>query len=178
MTVGPFGQLPFGEREFGDGAGSTFQRSSSALALSYTVVGYSSACSISYTLQVPTVSTLPIMYWVVASIADFSINGQLVRRPNNMQYHLPASIGPDISGIPIIQGYGGVSWEYDVLLDADIALLMALYDPLNPQVTITYPNEDGMWVQKVAMMQPPNLGTRSTVIHQSVILTFTHIATD
>jgi hypothetical protein len=178
MIPNPLGKQGFGGYDFGNGVGHSWQKFFAALPISYATVAYASTCLITYAIQVPAIASLMLTYQIAPLITDFSINGVLVARPNTMNYGLPGTIGSDIDGVPIIQGYASVSWQYDVLSDSAIGLLMALYNPVLPEVTITYPNEMGSWVTKKAMFTPPVLGTRSTVIHSSVTLTFIHIKSD
>lgn len=179
MPVHPLGQQIFGEHEFGDGAGLTRNFSGNGATLSYVVSTPAATLTVSYTLQGFAAGTALLTYWVVPPITTFAINGDTtVPKPSTMTYILPNQVGYDQTGVPIIQGYSGVTWEYEWLPDSSIGKLMSFYDPSNPQVTINYPNELGVWTQKQAMMQPPTLGSRSTVIHSGVVFTFTHIIPD
>lgn len=179
MTRYAFGQGAFGVNEFGDGGGAVRSKVSAAVQVAYTIIPPGgNGVAVTYQVQPSGAAAVPIVYWVGASIEDFSINGSLVPKPHHVTYDLPAIVAPDLSGVSIRQGYGKVTWEYELLLDDALSLLMAQYDPNNPQVTITYLNEFGMWTQKQAMMQPPVLGQRTTIQHAGVQLVFTHIASD
>ncbi len=174
-----FGQIGFAEAEFADGLGSFRYAGAVGIPVSYTVLPPGSkGIIVNYDVQVHTGAAVPVVYRVAPILTDFSINGVTVPRPHHLDYTIPQQIGFDQLGVPIIQGRTQVTWAYEVMLDDGIATLMALYDPANPQVLITYPNELGSWVAKEAMWQPPSLGTRSTIEHKGVTLTFTHISSD
>lgn len=175
----PLGEAPLGTVSLATGNGNLPNRSTKAWAVTYSVsTGYANAWAVTYSVQANTAGAWPIYYTVGGSVTTFTINGTSVEAPSGLLYHPPQTVGYDQSGVPVTQGYLSVDWIYPVLSDAEIKTFMTLYDPNHPEVTITYPNELGLWVQKVAFWQPPEWGTRSTVMHQQVKLTFTHIESD
>lgn len=179
MALAPFGQQTLGEFRLGDGSGALRNTSASSLGLSYTIQPPATSLGITYNLQGFGAAPLLLSYWVVPPITAFSINGDVtIPKPHHMEYGLPTQVGYDLSGVAVVQGYTAVTWIYDELLDTAIAKLMAHYDPANPQVTVTYPNELGVWTQKQAMYIPPNLGARETIKHNNVQIVFTHIIPD
>lgn len=180
MTTHGFAQAPFAEGRLGDLSATLQFPTSKALLITYTIRPEGGAgLLINYTVEPFGAAAIPIVYWVTPAIQDFSINGTvLLARPTNHYYTFPAQVGYDQMGVPEKQGWTTVVWEYDVMLDTTIAQLMSFYNPQSPEVVITYPNELGFWTQKQAMMQPPDLGTRQTIEHDSVKFTFTHISSD
>lgn len=185
LTVNPFivphplGLYLFGADRMGDGAGGRFNHGSKALQISYTILPPGSAAlAINYHVQPAGASGLLIAYTIQPLVQDFSINNVLMPRPNKVSYKLQQVIGKDESGVSVRQGHNRVVWQYDVLLDADMARLMNAYSPNAPEVVITYPNEQGYWVVKSAMMHPPDLGSRATVLHNSVSFEFSQIVPD
>lgn len=175
-TLHALGQILEGSERLGDGSGSPVTFSANGFAISYLVAPPgSNGFQITYRVQAQGMSGLLVSYYVVPTVTQFSINGTIVRGPQQIDYNPPQAIGYDLSGIQVKQGYTAMAWNYDVLLDADIGTLMSLYDPNNPGVVITWPDEQGFWRQANAMMHPPTLGTRSTVVHQQVQLLFSHI---
>lgn len=173
------GQYLLGATDLADDKQFQNTAAAGALAITYTVILPGGAgLAITYTVQDVGGSGLTIAYYVVPATTAFSINGTLIPKPQHIAYNLPQSIGHAIGGIDVQQGLTALQFTYDQLLDSDMQVLESLYDPTAPQVLLVYPNELGFWVQKTAQMQPPVLGTRATVVHNNVSLTFTGITPD
>jgi hypothetical protein len=131
----------------------------------------------SLAVSAPGSKALPLWLVVASPIQTFSINADTsIPKPVTVSYARPPQVGTDLSGVGVVQGYSSVQWQYPLLADHDIALLMGHYHPDSPQVTLTFPDEFGSWVQLAGMMQPPSLGSRSTIVHNGVSLTFTHLS--
>lgn len=179
MATHPFGQAPFAEGELGDLAGTIRSRGASAALVTYALQPPASAkIAVTYGVQGALASTAVVTYSAVPVILGFSINGAQFPAPHHVVYQFPTTVGQDQTAVPLRQGYTILQWQYDVMLDAQMQQLMNAYNPAKPTVVITYPNELGQWVTKQAQMQPPTLGTRSTIEHRGVSVTFTHISSD
>lgn len=150
-----------------------------SVPVSFTVANpVGAGLEVDFTLQGVSQNYLTIGYWTALPALGFTINGVSVRAPQHLVYTPRQTLGRDLQGITITQGSTTLLWQYDLLTDADMATLMALFNPTSPQVTITYPNELGFWVQKTAYFNNFTLGERRTVLHYNVALTFTGILPD
>lgn len=177
--VHPVGLYVPGEDRAGDGQGGRLVHTLGAVGVSYSVqANATGAVGVSYLIQLAGSRGVGISYQVQPASMQFSVNGVPFPAPHHMKYVLPQVMGYDLSGNPIRQGYTTVVFVYDELQDSFIQQIMAAYNPASPQVTVIYLNELGNWVAKRAMMAPPQLGTRQTVVHQNVQFTFSHIAPD
>ena len=176
----PLGHYLSGYDRAGDGAGGRRGHTANSLTIQATILPPGSASLVINCQVEPLGGTgLLITCAIQSPYTQFAINGNTsVPAPHHLIYQFAPTVGYDMDGLSIKQGYMTIIWQYDWLADEQIAVLMGLYDPQNPEVTATYPNEMGFWVTKQAMMQPPNLGTRSTVIHENVELVFSHIIPD
>jgi hypothetical protein len=180
LTPTPLGAETPGRARFGDGAEALPSIAATGLLLTYTTVpGGVIGMPVTYAIQQWSTSSLSLFYFISPAIFAFAINGDTsIPAPETIQYTPPPQIGSDLLALPIVQGYTTITWSWTRMIDAEIAKLMAHYDPGGKPVTIVYPNELGYWVQKVGFMQPIALGQRSDVSHTDVSITFTHLSSD
>jgi hypothetical protein len=142
---------------------STVGPGSKSLPLTFSVQGYGRAA-------------LPVWFWVIPPLQQWAINGETaIPWPQRVTYTPPQSLGADFDGVEVVQGTASVALQYDNLLDDDVAALMNLYDPGAPLVTLTYLDEGGFWQQSLAIWEPPTWGTRQTIEHRGIALTFSHL---
>jgi hypothetical protein len=151
--------------------------SSAGLALAYAVApNVQSGLSLQYSVQASSFAGLPILYTIVPVAQQISINGNTaIPLPEQIQYTLIPTSYADLMGRPVQQGFRSMVWTWTDMTDAEIALIMQLYNPTSPTVTVVYPDETGAWVIRSAELMPPVLGTRATVHSTNVALTFTKI---
>jgi hypothetical protein len=170
----PFGLGVLGRERFGDQqAGGTLPRST-AMGLSFTVAAskYSVPMGLTYTLQANNVAILQL-YYLIAPPTQFAINGDAsIISPDQVTYTPRQVAARDLLGNPLFGGYAGVTWTYTLLQQVEAQYLLAFYNPVSPVVTLTYPSEDGLWVQRRASMLPPNYGSWETISVTGLTLTF------
>lgn len=182
----PFGHFRPAESELGDGAipaaappQSNFGRIS--LPVQYYVLPQGSfTVDVLYDIEHVDHFGLAIYYLVGPAHNTFAINGTTeIPAPETMRYIPPGQLGLDLSLGVVIQGYAAVSWSWASLSYSEAETLLSFYNPQAPQVTVTYPNEQGFWVTRNAMMQPPQIGQRAGgESYQGLTLLFTHIIPD
>jgi hypothetical protein len=176
----PFGKEVIGSSRFGDGYLFSYYPRKGTCALSYTLScsQYGSAVPLSYLIQ--TRNTAPLLlYYQVAAPSRFAINGDAsIVRPDRVQY-IPRSVtGRTLLGSPVLTGFSTVIWSYATLSWNEYHQIVAHYQPQASTVTITYPDEQGNWVQKPAVMHPPSYGVMSTMLVNTVVLTFSLFHTE
>jgi hypothetical protein len=108
----------------------------------------------------------------------FCINGSTeTPHPHDVR-HVPRPIvGYTLGGDPVVQGYAGQEWFYQVLDQFRMSRLLALYDPAAARVQLTFhdPLTDS-WVDCWARMEEPAIGSRFTKIYRDVRVKFTRLA--
>lgn len=173
-TTHPLGRGMIGQVRLGDELASGLRPHSAALLATYTITGsqYGRALSATYTIQATQAAVL-LAYYTIAAPSFFAINGDAtIIAPDQVTY-IPRSVSAHtLLAQPLLQGYENMVWTYTQLQQAEAAALLAHYDPTNPQVVLTYPNADGLWVQRTVSMLPPNYGVQETVSVSGLTLTF------
>lgn len=179
-TVHALGQELLGPYRLGDGLGLLATPAAAALAVHYTIQQPGSAAlPVTYTIEGLGQAALLVWYTIASPLQRCAINDvSTIPQPDTIAYTDPQAAGTDLGGQAVVQGYSTVTWSYQRLLDADIAALQQLYSPDVPEVLLTYPNELGFWTRKPAYWQPPSWGTRQTITHEGISLTFTHLLPD
>lgn len=174
MAGNPFGKGLLGQVRYGDElAGGVLPRSA-ALGLSYSIATskYSVAMGLTYTVQVANVGILQLYYQITPATA-FALNGDAsIVAPDQVTYTPRQVYAHDLLASPLFGGFAGVTWTYSTILPQEAQHLLSFYDPTNPVVLLTYPSEDGIWIQRQATMIPPNYGSRETVTVQGLVLSF------
>lgn len=163
-----------GTTRLGDGLESTLRPHAIALALTYTVVISKYAVPLQITATVERRDVAPLLlYYLVTSPSDFAINGiSSIVQPDHVTYTLRPVVGRTLIAGPLLQGVPMVVWNYAVLSVDEFNAIINLYNPQNPLVTITYPDENGTWLQKKAVMEPPSYGNRQTMFVFDLALSF------
>lgn len=159
--VEPIGLGLLGQSRYGDQ--STVQliphRASLGLSYSITASKYSLGLGLSYTLQRPNTGPL-LLYYLITPPSNFALNGDgSIIRPDQITYQPRTVAARTLLGGPLLQGYASMSWQYSVLQWSEFSQLVSFYNAANPVVRVTYPDEQGTWVQKSAVMHPPTYGT-------------------
>ena len=158
----------------GDGLETQLRPLTNALSVSYTISlsKYGVAFSATYVVENANVAPL-LLYYQVAPPADFTINGNgFIVQPDQVTYTLRPIANRTLIGGPLLQGVPQVIWTYSVMNIDEFDLLIGFYNPQSTLVTITYPDENGAWVQRKAVMVPPTYGSRQTTMVYGVALTF------
>lgn len=97
-------------------------------------------------------------------------------QPNDVQHEPRPLAGYSLRGAPVYQGYEAQTWAWRVLHQSEMTRLYQLYNPLSPQVRITFLDPaTGAYVTRFAMMHAPRIGRRMTVLYLEVSLLFTHL---
>lgn len=163
-----------GMARLGDGQALLIFPRSSALPVTYTVTlsKYGVPIAITYIVERRNVAPL-LIYYQIAPPTQFAINGNgNIIKPDQVTYTLRPVANRTLLGGPLLQGIPSVTWNYAVLQIDEFDLLVSLYNPQAPLVTLTYPDETGTWRQVQAVMQPPTYGTRQTVVVYNVSFSF------
>lgn len=149
---------------------------SNGLALTYQISHYGSlGLPITYQITGSATRALALTYTIGAGTRVPSVNGLSgFPKPETIQFATPAP-RYNLAGQPIRQGYQAMTWSWETMTDAEMSQILALYNPANPQVTVVYPDENLVWQQAQGFLLPPQFGTRATIAHTSVSLTFTHL---
>lgn len=177
-----FAQAVFATEIFGAG-GPTGALSSQpgivqigALLLAYNLlINSSHGLHVLYSVTGGVRNSLTVQYQIIPITLKILVNGlSTFPAPETITYQYP-SVTYDLRGRPILQGYMQMTWSWEIQTESEMQQVMQLYNPANPKVIVTFPNEYGVWVTRPAYLLPPVLGTRQTVIHQHVQLFFTRL---
>jgi hypothetical protein len=161
----PLGQGMLGQGRVGDGLASGIRPLSQALGLTYTIANsqHSQALGLTYTILKGGSANL-LLYYTITPNPVFSINGDgSIIAPDQLTYVPKNVVARNLVAQPLIQGYYQIIWSYTNLQVFEAQHLLSFYNPANPQVVLTYPDEDGLWVQRQASILPPNYGSWETV---------------
>lgn len=173
----PLGRGLLGQERFGDqGSTATIPRPN-ALGVTYTISlsGNWSPLQVTYTVQAANVAPL-LVYYLITPPSRFAINGDgSIVRPDQVAYIPRPVASRSLVGGPFLQGYKTMSWTWTTLQVAEFNKLIGFYNPQSPIVQITYPDETGTWVQRQAVMLPPQYGTQSTISVSDVVFTFSRL---
>ena len=94
-------------------------------------------------------------------------------QPNDMRHPTVPVIGLTLAGSPVRQGYPGLEVTYDLLSYEKMRALLALYDPIDPRVTVTFDEpQSGQSVRYDAVMLEPEIGRRATLFYLNVTVRF------
>ena len=176
-TKYPLGQGALAQVRYGDEQTTNSRPLSQALSLSCTISSsqYNAALGLTCTVQRANVASL-LLYCVIAPPSAFAINGDgTIIAPDNITYTPRDVVGRTLSANPLLQGYMSMTWNYSRLQLPEFTQLLGYYNPQNPVVLVTYPDENGTWTQQQLVMHPPTYGSQSTVIMNNVALTFTRM---
>jgi hypothetical protein len=175
MTVlAPLGSAVLGQTRLGDGSETMLRPRATPLLLTYTVTQskYAQPLAITYTVERRNVAPL-LIYYAISPATNFAINGNgAFISPDQVTYTLRPVANRTLIGGPLLQGVPQVTWTYSVLQIDEFDTLIAFYNPQNPLVLLTYPDETGTWQQRQAIMQPPTYGTRQTIAVYNVAFPF------
>lgn len=177
-TKEPIGLILPGQTRYGDGSTNALYPHVAALPITYTISisKYASALPITYTLQKAHTASL-LIYYLVTPVGDFAINGDsTIIRPDRITYTPRPVSARTLLGSPLLQGYQSMTWTYSVLRWSEFQQIIQYYNPLSPTVVLTYPDQNGTWMQKSVVMHPPNYGDMTIgQVVVDVALTFTRI---
>lgn len=168
------GQSLFGLARFGDGRFTFRLATSKACQITYSIGAskYQSSLALSYTIERKGVVPLFLFYRIAAATV-FSINGQTgFIRPDHIIYTPHPVVGYTLLGAPLLQGYQSMSWSYVALRMNEYATLLAFYNAQQPEVLVTYPDENGTWQQRNLVMYPPSFGSQQQTMLYGVTFTF------
>lgn len=177
MANFPLGQLLYGQARYGDGSTVSLLPRLNALSISYVISPskYTVPLGITYTVEYGNTTPL-LIYYLITPPSNFAINGDgSIIRPDRITYTPRPVTARTLLGGPYLQGYRTVTWSYTVLQWTEFQQIISHYDPTNPVVTLTYPDETGTWVQRSVVMHPPQYGDMTNFIISNVILSFTRI---
>lgn len=173
-TTHPLGNGMIGQVRLGDELASNLRPLTTAIPVTYTITfsKYAEAVGVTYTIQAPNTAIMQV-YYVVAPPQHFAINSDAtIIAPDQVQYNPRSVLARSLLATPLLQGYETMIWTYTVLQEHEAQHLLSFYNPLSPQVLLTYPDDNGVWVQRTASMLPPNEGQRETVTISGLTLTF------
>jgi|SRR4029077_1880191 len=173
-TKHALGQGMMGSERYGDGLSTGIRPLTQVLGLTYTATQsqYGAAIGLTYSAQAPNVGILQL-YFQVTPAQDFAINGDTtIVSPDQVTYTPIPVVARTLLANPIIQGYKVMIWTYTLLQLPEAQYLLSFYNPTSPLVVLTYPNDDGIWVQRRASMLPPGQGNRETVEVEDFSLSF------
>ena len=106
----------------------------------------------------------------------FAINGTWLWPPDGYQEAPVPTIGYNLRGEPIRQGYPSIIFTWQILTQERLTALLAAFDPENPQVEIKYiDKETGEVVTRYGMLEEPIVGARYIIYYQQVALKVTRI---
>lgn len=171
------GQGVLAQVRYGDEQATALRPLTQAIGLSYTVSTsrFAAPLALAYTIMRPNVASMQLFY-TIAPLVPFAINGDsTIVKPDQMVHSPRPVVARTLIAGPQIQGYKTVTWTYSVLQLAEYNHLISFYNPRNPVVLLTYPDENGVVVQRNATMHPPAYGTQTTVTMTSVSFIFTNI---
>jgi hypothetical protein len=174
MSGIPIGSGTFGRHRFGDEVANGTLPRTAALGLSFAISGsqYSANMGLSFTVQAPRVAILQC-YFLIAAPTQFAINGDgSIVSPDQVSYSPRTVAARDLLANPLFGGFAQMTWTYTTIQQAEAQHLLSFYNPGSPTVLLTYPDENGLWVQRRATMLPPNYGSWETVIVTNLVLTF------
>lgn len=178
MTPGnTLGEATLAMTRLGDGAASSQRPNVHAILLTYDIVTsqYSEPFLLTYTVEAANIAQVFLYYLVTPTIA-FNIDGDSsIISPDQITYTPRTVANRSLVGTPQLQNYKSMTWAWTVLQINEYTTLIAHYNPLNPIVTLVYPDETGTWVQRQAVMHPPAYGTQTTQIVNNVTITFTRL---
>ncbi len=177
MSSNPLGHNVLGQARYGDLSLNSIRSLTSAITVSYTTVGspFATALSVSYSAQWTRGNTL-LIYYLTTPTPAFSINGDTtIISPDRITYVPRPVVSRTLIAGPILQGYDSMQWTYTVLMGTEFTHLFSFYDPTNPVVTLVFPDKTGTWVQRQVVMHPPTYGSRTTVVVNNAVLSFTRL---
>lgn len=175
MSGNPLGQGVFGQARLGDEQNTNVFPRRNALGITYTIVQsqHSTSLALSYTLQRNLRAPL-VLYYLIGPTLAFAINGDTtIVAPDQITYTPRPVTNYALSGQPLLQGFKTMAWTWTTIQEPEAMHLLSFYDPQNPQVLLSYPDETGTWVQRQVFMLPPNYGAQETVSVTGLVLTFT-----
>lgn len=177
MAKQALGTGVFGLDRLGDGNQNLLVPQRNALLVSWTtqISKYSKPLSVTWTVQRPNASAL-LVYYLVTPTPDFAIDGDTsIIKPDKITYTPRSVSGRTLVGGPVLQGYALMSWQYSVLTWPEWNQIISHYNPLDPVVLLTWPDEYGTWQQKNVVMLPPTYGGMTTTLISGAVLTFTRL---
>lgn len=177
MAFASVGSVLPGATRLGDGRVVFIRPLSRSVPVSYNIVTskYGVSLPTSYSIIGRKVAPILAMYQTIPQF-EFAINGDgSIINPDQLTYQLPQATGRTLLGGPLIQSYRSMVWTYSMLSWPEFQKLLSFYNPTNPVVLLTYPNEQGLWVQRQAVMLPPAYGTQQGPLVYGVTLSFTRL---
>lgn len=177
MAKQALGTGVFGLDRLGDGNQNLLVAQRNALAVTYSIVPfkYNVPLTVTWTVQRAAASAL-LVYYLVTPTPDFAIDGDTsIIKPDKITYTPRSVSGRTLVGGPVLQGYSVMSWQYSVLSWSEWNQLISHYNPLDPVVLLTWPDEYGTWQQKNVVMLPPTYGGMTTLLVTGAVLSFTRL---
>ncbi len=105
----------------------------------------------------------------------FAINNVWLFPPDSYQEEPISVVAYTTSRKPVRQGPRTWTFGWKTLKQDHMTRLMSVYNPANPQVTITYIEKDsGSLTTMTGMMEEPIVGGRASVFYGNVTVRFTH----
>ena len=173
-TKHPLATGMLGEIRVGHQLASGLRPLTSAVPVTYTIANsqHSATTRVTYTVLKGGSSTIQV-YYTCTSTSVFSINGDgTIIAPDQVTYTPRPVVAHTLIAQPLLQGYRMMTWTYTVLQEFEAMHLLSFYNPVSPMVLLTYPDENGLWVQRQASMLPPNYGQQETVTVSGFSLVF------
>jgi hypothetical protein len=174
MAGNPLGNGVLAQARLGDESMVTTRGLSVGLPISYTVSisKYGAGLPLSYTVQRSPNNPL-LLYYVISPTSAFAINGDsTIISPDRITYSPRPVTARTLLAEPIIQGYRVMNWQYSTIEPDKWAHLVSYYNPQQPVVTLTYPDDRGSWAQTQARMLPPVWGSWETMLVSGASLSF------
>lgn len=173
----PLGHVIGGQTRLGDGSSTLLHPLTNAIPVTYTISSsqYAAVATVSYTTMAANVQSCRV-YYTVSAQPFFAINGDAsIVAPDQVVYTPRPVSGRTLVGTPQLQGYITMTWQWSVMMVEEWSKIIQYYNPFNPTVFITYPDDNGQWVQRQATLHPPTYGTQSTISVSGASLNFTHL---
>lgn len=169
------GSFALGMARLGDDEQVLSRQRTSVLSTSATLSSskYALGLATSATIQRNHIAQV-LTYCLVTTQGSFSLNGDTtIVAPDQVTYTPRAITGRTLLAQPLLQGYKTMQWYYSTIEPQEWQKLVSFYNPQSPTVTVTYLDENGIWVQRQAELLPPNYGQQQTVVVSGAFLTFT-----
>lgn len=173
-TNHPLGQGMLAQARIGDGLASGLRPLTQSVGITYTIANsqHSEAVGLTYTI-LKGGSATALLYYTITPAPVFSINGDgSIIAPDQLTYVPRSVVARTLVAQPLLQGYEQMTWYYSALQVFEAQHLLSFYNPDSPQVLLTYPGEDGLWIQRQVAMLPPNYGSWETITVMGLTLNF------